>query len=113
MEDEVTGVVYKLTCLICKGNNLHSSYIGETGRPLVRRLKEHFRTTVPGKFGDDSTSQVKIHAMNVHGANNSEAWNVEILGRSEVTQERRIIEAMAIRDHKPNLNANNGLSLII
>jgi hypothetical protein len=112
---KLNGVVYKLNCLKCQQEGSHASYVGETGRVLDKRLKEHFSNS-PINFnsiGVSSLSHVKLHAINKHEVNNSENWGVEILSKCEATQRRRVLESMAIREHKPNLNANNGLSLII
>ena len=117
MDDDLnlSGVIYKLTCLKCKDINQHSSYVGETGRILRKRLNEHFSNSSPNILNNNllNISKAKIHAIEHHGINNPESWKVEILAKCPFTQKRKIVESTMIRDHKPNLNANDGLSLII
>jgi hypothetical protein len=114
-ELELSGVVYKLTCLRGKDCNQYSSYVGETGRILKKRLGEHFSNSSPDDIKSklNNISKVKLHALESHGSNSPEFWKVEVLARCPFTQKRKIVESTMIRDHKPNLNANEGLTLVI
>ena len=108
------GVVYKISCKKCLENNICTSYIGETGRLKSKRFSEHFRNyVIPPENLNTNTSQVVIHALKEHGRNENTLWESETLARSNVTQKRKVKEAMLIREHKPCLNLNSGLSLII
>ena len=49
------GVTYKMPCHECD-----QVYIGETGRPLITRLKEHQRHC---KYGDTNKSAVALHTV--------------------------------------------------
>ena len=50
---EYKGVIYKIPC-----HNCDQVYIGETGRPLITRLKEQQRH---GKYGNTDKSAVALH----------------------------------------------------
>ena len=90
----VAGVVYLITCQTCGG-----TYIGETGRPLCIRVKEHLdglkksnMATPLGKhrrqFHNDADIQVEVTIL---------AYESEILAR-------KTLEAFWIAAKNPNLN---------
>jgi hypothetical protein len=116
MDLDVTGAVYKLTCNLCNSDDSVATYIGETGRRLRDRLKEHNRTIKSQKEYDSkilSSSQVQKHMFNQHGGIINGDWKVEILGITNNIQERKVKEAVEIAKHRPTLNRDNGLVLII
>ena len=88
----------------------------ETGRLLHARLREHFGEMIVLDVDSKLTSnffQAKLHANYVHKKNSPQYWKVEILSNNLESQKRKILEAEAIKSHKPNLNLNKGISLII
>jgi hypothetical protein len=112
------GAIYKMTCKICESKGVIESYVGETGRSLTKRIKEHTRTLKKDKqtgefLTSSADSRPVIHACEVHRTNGLEQWEVQVLGTSTSTQARKIMEAEVIRDHRPSLNTSHGLSLII
>lgn len=118
---ECKGVVYKMTCKICEEKNKVSTYIGETGRKLKERIKEHFHLIKNEEDFNNkifSATQIQRHIYAEHRdaitvVNNEANWKVEILKRSIETQNRKVMEAIEIAHNKPTLNKDSGLKLII
>ena len=114
---ETNGAIYKLTCKECAKSNIVTTYIGETVRQLKFRLKEHCKFLDHSILNDPlmlmSQSQPAIHASKTHSSNDVNMWDVLILGKEDSTQRRRVLESMAINNHKPNLNISSGLILVV
>ncbi len=112
-----TGAVYKMTCLVCESRNVVSTYIGETGRELQIRMNEHFKCVKDQEDYDKherNLSQVCRHMYNKHkGVTPNNNWKVEILKTSNRVQIRKILEALEIQSHRPTLNVDGGLSVIV
>ena len=89
------GVIYLVTC-----NNCNKQYIGETGRPLGKRLEEHRK---------NSNSAINEHMSTTGHLINWE--DVKILTSESNTSRRKIKEAIYIHRHKPALNRDQGLDL--
>ena len=91
------GTIYHISCLDCD-----QTYVGESGRPLRKRVKKH-------KNLKYSVTAVGNHMLNTgHGMN----WNdVNILGSDTRTFPRKIKEAMQIKAHQPAINENQGYGL--
>jgi len=107
------GVVYLATCKSCKIENDLVQYIGETGRLLSTRIKEHCRHVNDKLVHDLQTSALGNHCLTKHGSQPSaEFWDVEILQRSSRTQDRRALEAREIARRRPVLNRDAGIHVL-
>ena len=91
------GLVYHIKCQSCE-----HTYIGETGRNMGVRFKEH--TT-----RKNTNSAVKEHLEATNHRCSME--NVKILEREENWYKRKIKEAIMIQRHQPTLNRDKGLEL--
>ncbi len=91
------NIVYNI---ICGEESCTHQYIGETGRTLEERFKEHTKTT---------QSAINQHASNTgHPIPDLEDDNVQILCKETNPVHRKIIEGMYIKLHDPELNRNIG-----
>ena len=102
-EGKKAGVVYKILCDTC-----NKSYIGETGRNMEARAKEH---RAHRKNGLPELSAVAQHVLKGHTID----LNPKIIARAEKTSTRQIKEAMLIhkqeKDRKTLWNRDKGLEL--
>ena len=83
----------ELECTVCK-----EKYIGETGRQLLDRVKEH--------ESDIKYCNKRIGPWAVHARNHQEqtTFNTRILGVERNVHRRKILEALIIKEMKPNIN---------
>ena len=91
------GVVYQLECLECK-----AKYIGETGRVLSVRLKEH----LAGKRRKSLVTPLGKHRSDAHDGNDF-AVKCKILAFETDITARKILEAFWISAKTPELNNKN------
>ena len=113
-ELDTYGAVYKMDCENCLQSNRIETYIGETGRCIETRVKEHLRRIKDEDHYTkkrDNLTQVQIHDFLVH-RNIDPKWKVLIIKKATKCQERKILEAIMIKKHKPTLNIDQGLSLV-
>ena len=106
------GVVYSIPCANCE-----NVYIGETGRKLETRLREHQEDVEKNTVGVATRSRRKESATELHKSaltdhaaahNHIIDWNkTKILDRDSETIKRGIKEAMWIRKTK-TLNRDEG-----
>ena len=96
--EQTSGTVYKLSCSDCD-----STYIGESSRPLGKRIKEHCSQR------KSSTSAVSEHLKSCN--HNIQQDQVKILAKESRDFPRRVLAAIYIRQQKPNLNRDQGLDL--
>ena len=90
-----SGVVYEATCMNC-----NKIYIGETGRPLERRMEEHRKLTSSAIYEHTTSTG---HIMD---------WkNVKVLASEQNETRRKVKEAIWIRKKRPDLNRDAGLDL--
>ena len=89
------SVVYYVKCEQCKHD-----YIGETGRPLDIRLKEHV-----------TKSNSAIYEHCTHTGHKIEPDNTKILTTEDSHIKRRVKEAINIKQRRPSLNRDEGLEL--
>ena len=93
-----TGVVYRIPCADCDG-----SYVGQTGRTLGQRIKEHRKAV--SSFNTD-TSALAEHVLTEDHRIDWEA--ASILDQHPFTQSRCMVESWYI-NHLPNtLNRERG-----
>ena len=88
------NIVYKISCPEC-----NVCYIGESGRRLYERLKEH--------AGRDKNSHVLQHSIET-GHARVDINNIEILNKNFTNYyKRKISEALYIKSFKPVLNVQD------
>ena len=94
------GVVYRIPCECGK------VYIGETGRFMHERIKEHDRDI---RLARTQTSAVSVHA---HKTGHYPLWNeVKFIDRDPHWYTRRVKEAIHIRLHPDNINRDSGIEI--
>ena len=94
-----SGVVYQIPCKDCD-----QSYIGQTGRQLEVRIKEH-KSTAPSR----KPSAVAEHKEDTKHTIDWKA--VKIVDKEDRAYPRLVREAIQIRKLKPELNRDQGLEL--
>ena len=110
IEDKL-GVIYKAKCKKC--TSCETSYVGETGRSLSERMKEHFR---PIKDNVDlcNCSAIGEHSYVIHGSQpNRVDWDVNVLDVEMSTQYRKLREAYWIARCNARLNRGMGVKCIL
>ena len=94
------GVVYKIPCECGK------VYIGETGRAMQDRIKEHDRDI---RLAHTQTSAVSEHANETE---HLPLWNqVKFIDRDPHRYTRRVKEDIQIRLHSNNINRDSGIEI--
>ena len=94
------GVVYRIPCECGK------VYIGETGRAMQDRIKEHDRDI---RLAHTQTSAVSEHA---NETGHLPLWDqVKFIDRDPHRYTRRVKEAIQIRLHSNNINRDNGIEI--
>ena len=89
------GIVYDIQCGTC---NEH--YIGETGRPMNKRMDEHRKLKNSAVFEHSSQTG---HVID---------WSsTRVLDKEPNEYKRKVKEAINIRQHQPALNRDAGLDL--
>ena len=92
-----SGVVYQIECLDC-----HATYIGETGRLLNVRLKEH----LAGKRRQSLVTPLGKHRREVHGGNDFDVMCIILAIENEISA-RKALEAAWILARNPIMNSRN------
>ena len=86
-----SGVVYKIECPRCQ-----ACYVGQTGRHLITRFKEHQSRKGPVKT---HFSECQVHL---------EIDRVEILASTQKSEKHLLtLEALFIREVRPSLNSKD------
>ena len=98
------NVVYLITCMICaKDDGPAQTYVGETKRCVRYRFDEHFRdgvnNTPQTPFGD--------HMRQCHQNESEPQLSTAILRRCRDAADRKIADALAIRDIHCKLISTN------
>ena len=100
LEPDKQGVVYKIPCQYGK------VYIGETGRAMKDRIKEHDRDI---RLTHSQTSAVSEHA---NKTGHFPLWNqVKFIDLDPHRYTRRVKEAIHIRLHSNNINRDSGIEI--
>ncbi|EYC24834.1 hypothetical protein Y032_0013g2128 [Ancylostoma ceylanicum] len=101
---QLRGTVYLVTCEGCG-----RKYVGETARPLHKRLDEHMRALRnPSSYPNSSFSH---HRTLHHTYEDPPRIKVTILHRSlDAPLERKMLEALAIKRLSPEINNKNELA---
>ena len=94
------GVVYEVPCM-----DSSSTYIGETGRTLKKRLVEHKGAVRRG----DTNNGIAVHAWEHQHRVDWE--NAGVLKQEPGYWKRRVLEAIEIQRHAENTNLDCGLIL--
>ena len=94
---ERCGIIYECECPTCK-----HSYIGETGRALEIRLKEHMKTK-------GSTTAIGDHI--IEAKHKIDIKNFKILRSETLKFHRKVKEAIIIKREKPEMNRDDGHEL--
>ena len=96
--EQRTGVVYSIPCRDCP-----KTYVGQSGRSLECRVKEHQRAV---KYGDTNTSAIAEHAwQEQHNIN----WPVAtILDSNQYLHSRLILESWHIHQQPDPMNRERG-----
>ena len=96
--DERKEVVYSIPCTECP-----KVYIGQTGRSLKHRLKEHRRAL---RNGDMAASALAEHALTA--GNGVDLSKAEVLDSNPYTATRCMLESWHIQRNEDRLNRERG-----
>ena len=89
-----SGTIYLISCNACG-----EEYIGETGRPLCVRIKEH----LDGKVKVHQNTPLGTHRAQKHNGDDFEV-TVRILAQESKTSTRKTLEAFWINFKNPKMN---------
>ena len=100
------GVVYRITCVVCKEMGELVTYIGESIRPIRLRFNEHV-LSAKNKTPD---TPIGDHFITAHHDYKAEGSSIplskEILKKTHDHHHRKICESLHIREKKPQQNEN-------
>ena len=91
------GLVYQVECPECP-----LTYIGETGRTLATRMKDHLNLS-------NSLTAVGEHCAHEHHKITKDS--VKVLAREDVWLKRKVREAIEIKIGQPAMNRDQGYEL--
>ena len=87
------GVIYEVQCPECP-----EQYIGETGRTLETRMKDHLKSKPPRTAVGDHAHKINMD-------------NVKVIAREDYMWRRKIRESIEIRTRRPAINRDQGYEL--
>lgn len=97
---QTKDAIYQLTCTECG-----EIYVGETGRKIHTRAKEHDRSI----FTQTGNSAMKEHYQTKHpNILNNKPFSIKILDRASNVTNRRIRESVFINKLHPSINRDCG-----
>ena len=91
------GLVYQMECPECP-----LTYIGETGRTLAMRMKDHLKLRNP-------LTAVGEHCAHEHHKITKDS--VKVLARGDIWLKRKVREAIKIKIGQPAMNRDQGYEL--
>ena len=96
--EQRSGVVYRIPCSECP-----KAYIGQTGRPLMQRVKEHRRALTTGNY---LTSAAAEHALTT---NHAIDWDhATVIDHHPHASQRCLLESWHIVSQPESLNREVG-----
>ena len=90
-------MIYQIECLAC-----NATYIGETGRPLAIRIKEH----LAGKRRGNVRTSLGRHLIEEHSGNEFDVKCTILACETEISA-RKALEAFRISARNPRMNNRN------
>ena len=107
-------VIYRIPCKQCPG-----AYVGESGRRLDVRVKEHRKDVITVDNSTRFTRAQRLSALDIynksaltdHSSQNNHVINwddTEIVGRANTWRKRQILETIRIRQEKSPINRDGG-----
>ena len=98
-EEKIKGVIYRVQC------SCGDTYIGETGRTMDVRLKEHKRAVKT----NNQNNGIAVHANKTR---DDIQWDsVEVLERESNLYKRKFKEALHIKDENSLMNLDQGFQI--
>ena len=107
-EMKMEGIVYKMECLKCEEKGIKKEYIGETGRKLEVRMREH---SYKNKEEVKRTEPYR-HSEKEHQTMDLKNWRISVVRREEREFDRKIKEAVEINSSENNINKSEGIVVI-
>ena len=98
---KIKGAIHKTICTACP-----SFYVGETGRPLVKRFREHL---VDIEHNNDRTKPWSLHMRSKH-AGMVVPVSLTILGVERNLRRRKVKEAIYIERLGPDINVRDEMN---
>ena len=95
-----SGVVYQITYEDCP-----AQYVGQTGRHLRERIKEHQRATEKSYHLESGVAE------HVKDTNHQIDWSAKVLDRESNQRRRLVREAIWIKRNRPSMNRETGFKL--
>ena len=107
-EGQMEGVVYKMVCKKCEEKGEKKVYIGETGRKLDVRMREH------GYRNKDELKRTETyrHSEEEHGEMKIKDWGIEVVKREKKEFDRKLKEAIEISLEEKSINKSEGMTVI-
>jgi predicted GIY-YIG superfamily endonuclease len=96
-KEKKCGILYLIPC-----DNCEEFYVGETGRALEKRLKEHRKTS---GHPNSITGVGDYCKTTAHTFSNNE---VKVIAKEDHWLKRKILESIHIRTRNPQLNKDQG-----
>ena len=107
------GVIYSAKCKLCHEAKTNYHYIGETGRKLSIRMKEHCHLQRDQSNAHIYKSAIAEHCVLHHQSKPAlENWDFRILTKQTDSFKRCILEAYHINKLQPLLNRDKGAQVI-
>src|SRR5277367_189256 len=107
-EMKTAGVIYKMECLKCEEKGIRKEYIGETGRKLEVRMREHcYKNREEVK-----RTETFRHSEKEHQSMDIKDWRISVVRREEREFDRKLKEAVEISGSESRINNSEGMVVI-